>query len=134
MAEPQVTGTDVLRRAVHARIRSPHALTMMARDVGDLAVHTLENFAAGKTDLKVEALKALTKQLFPHAEFDETCNLLRSANKREARAFILPPRFDRKSTPYYLPVQAGPQIGPQPVIPVPTRPAATSRPGWASSW
>jgi hypothetical protein len=61
----ETTGTDILRRAVHARIRSPHALTMMAREIDGLATHALEDIAAGKADLKVETLKALTKLLFP---------------------------------------------------------------------
>ena len=134
MSEPTVTGTDVLRRTVHARNKSPHAICLIAREIDGVATHTLEDFAAGQADLGVEALKALTKVLYPNAEYDAGANLLRSANKQEATGFILPPRFDPKSSPYYFPVQAGPQIGPQPVIPVPAKPAATTRPGWASSW
>jgi hypothetical protein len=51
MTEPTVTGTDVLRRGVHVRIRTQHALTLMAREIVGIGAHTLEAFAAGSTEL-----------------------------------------------------------------------------------
>jgi hypothetical protein len=131
MTEPTVTGTDVLRRTVHARNKSPHAISLIAREVDGIGAGVLEDFAAGQADLGVEALKALTKVLYPNAEYDAEANLLRSANKQEAKGFSPPPKFDPTSSPYYFPVPAGPRPGPQPVNPEPVRPKATSRPGWA---
>jgi hypothetical protein len=128
MTEPS---TDVLRKAVHARIRTPHALTLLAREIEGIGTHTLENFAAGKVDLQVETMQALAKLIFPMAEFDAERNLLRPANKQEAKGYVLPPRFDATTSLYYFPVTTEPQIGPQPVNPEPARPKATTRPGWA---
>jgi hypothetical protein len=50
--------------------------------------HALESFAAGKADLQVETLQALAKLIFQMAEFDAERNLLRPANKQEAKGFI----------------------------------------------
>ena len=51
------------------------------REIDGVGASTLEDFAAGKADLSVEALKALTKVLYPHSEFDVESGMLRSANK-----------------------------------------------------
>jgi hypothetical protein len=132
MSEPAITGVDVLRKTVHARNRSPHALSLIAREVDGIGAATLEDFAAGKADLGVETLKALTKVLYPHSEYDEAANLLRSANKQQATSYVPPDKFDPASAPYCFRVTSGPQLGPQPVVP-PARekPKATTRPGWA---
>lgn len=101
--EPIVTGTDVLRKTVAARNKSPHSLTALAREIEGLATVTLEAFAAGKADLSVEMLQKLTVVLYPHAEFDPETGMLRSANKAEPASYNHPPRFDPKSHPFYQP-------------------------------
>jgi hypothetical protein len=137
MAEPTVTtGTDVLRQTVKARNRSPHALSLIASEIAGVGVSTLEDFAAGKIDLKVETLQALTRILYPHAEFDAERDLLCSANKQEAKPMCTayPARFDPKSSPHYMPFNPDqPRTAPQPVKAEPPKPKA-SRPGWASWW
>ena len=102
MTEPAITGTTVLRKTLHAWNRSPNAMARIASEVVGVGVSTLEAFAEGKADLSVEALKALTKVLYPHSEFDPELNLLRSANKQEAKPMCTayPERFDPKSSPH----------------------------------
>jgi len=127
MADQPVTGVDVLRLTVKARNRSPHAITLIAREIG-VAASTLENFVAGKVDLPVEKLKLLTKELHPGAEYDETLNLLRSANRAPPIPFGKPPPpFKPVAKTYKVGVLQNP--GPQPVNPVKSE-QPKSRPGW----
>jgi len=72
---------------VKARNRSPHALSLIAREI-DVGASMLEDFAAGRGNLSVEVLKALTKVLYD-AEFDPESGMLRSANKAEPAMFAL---------------------------------------------
>lgn len=133
MTEPAITGIDVLRKTLHARNRSPHALSLIASEIDGAGVATLEAFAAGKVDLSVEQLKALTRVLYPHSEYDEAANLLQSANKQPATSFVTPERFDPKSSPYYFPHDPTRSHAPRPVKPEPAKPKS-SRPGWAGGW
>ena len=52
------TGITILRKTLHARNGSPHALTLIASEVPGIGAGTLEAFAAGKADLSIEALQA----------------------------------------------------------------------------
>ena len=95
--EPPITcGVMVLRKTLHAWNRSPNAMALIASEIEGVGVSTLEAFAAGKADLSVEALKALTKVLYPHGEFDPESGILRSANRAEPKPAYtaLPPSVD----------------------------------------
>ena len=130
MDEPVVTGTDILRRTVHARNRSPHTLSLIVREIDGVGASTLEDFAAGKADLSVEALKALTKVLYPRSEFDVESGMLRSANKT---AISMPANYPPPlGDPTLWPTYRGPrQPGEQPsnVLP-PSPPPRKKRAGW----
>jgi hypothetical protein len=131
---PTITGTDVLRKCVKARNSKPRALKAIAREVEGLGTGTLEDFGNGKAELSVEKLQALTKVLFPHAEFDVATGLLTSSNKTPPRGYIAPPRFDPKSSPYYFKHDPNaPARAPQPVVPEKQK-VKTSRPGWLGGW
>jgi hypothetical protein len=135
MTEDTTTGVDVLRKTVHAR-NSPHALTLIAGEVPGVGVGTLEAFAAGKADLGVEASKALTRVLHPHAEFDPESGMLRPANRAEPKPLCsgYPPQRDPKSSPGHRPMPPGPHLpGPQPVTPQKPQ-AKTKRAGWLSGF
>jgi len=51
----------------------------------------------------MEILQKLTKVHYPHSELDPETKMLRSANRTPARGYVVPPRFDPKSSPYYFP-------------------------------
>jgi hypothetical protein len=127
------TGIDVLRRTLHARNRSPHALSLIAGEIPGAGVGTLEDFAAGKADLSVEALQALARILYD-AEYDPESGMLRSANKTPPQTMpntaTYLPKF-AKSAPYHPPSfdPNQPRAAPQPLKPEPLKPR-TPRPGW----
>lgn len=137
--EPVVTGIDVLRAATKSRGHKGGALKILARELNDVGVSigTLEDFGNAKADLSVAQLQALTKQLFPFAEYDPVSGMLCAANKAEPKPLCAagydatpldpetvtyPPRFNPKA----------PRPGPRLTVPVPQR--STSRPGWAGSF
>ncbi|MFH0300990.1 hypothetical protein AAFX91_27950 [Bradyrhizobium sp. 31Argb] len=126
------TGVDVLRRTVHARNRSPHALALIAREVEGVSTSMLEDFAAGKIDLGIAALQALTKELYPHAEFDVESGMLRSTNRSEPRSLgVRPEPFDPRTLPYYSPASPGAHLLP---LRQEKPPAKKPRPGWLGGW
>ncbi len=134
MTEPTVTGIDVLRQTVKARNRSPHALSLIAREVDGVSASALEDFAAGKADLSVEILKALTKVLYPGAEFDPDHNLLQTPSLPARPMGIKPPPYDPAKHPSYHPPPAGPHTrGTSGITGLPPSPQAgpPTRPGWA---
>lgn len=138
MAEPAaVTGIDVLRQTVKARNRSPHALSLIAREVDGASASALEDFAAGKIDLGVEILKSLTKILYPNAEFDPAANLLRPLSAPTRPMGITPPPYDpAKHSPHHPP-PVGPHTRATSGIATVTPAAPTKRvgtPGWANRW
>ena len=55
----------VLRQTVKARNKSPHALSLIAREVGTISAYALEVFAAVTVDLDVETLKFLAPFMHP---------------------------------------------------------------------
>jgi len=115
---------------VKARNRSPHALSLIAREI-DVGASMLEDFAAGRGNLSVEVLKALTKVLYD-AEFDPESGMLRSANKAEPAMLCVahPKQRHPKLSPGYRPMPPGPHLpGPQPVVPEKPQPKR-GRPGW----
>jgi hypothetical protein len=131
MTDKPVTGVDVLRQTVNARNKSPHALSLIAREVGSVSASTLEDFAAGKADLDVATLKALTPVLHPNAEYDAELNLLRSANKAEPIPLgITPPPYKPKPLNF---TPGLPPVGPRPVNPEKPKVKA-GRPGWLGGW
>ncbi len=136
MAEPTVTGVDVLRATVKARNRSPHAMSLIAREIDGVSASTLEDFAAGKADLSVATLKALTKLFYPNAEYDEELNLLRSLAKEAKPIGIKPPAYNpERHSPHHPP--AAPRTrGAATIASVKPAPPAkpTGRPGWAKGW
>jgi hypothetical protein len=107
MTEPAVTGTMVLRQTVRARNKSPHALSLIAREVG-ISASMLEDFAAGKIDLNVDALKALTKELYGNAEFDSELDLLRSIAPPATPMGVTPTPYDIDKHSRYHPPPIGP--------------------------
>jgi len=136
-----VTGIDVLRKTVHARNRSPHALGLLAREI-NIGASVLEAFAKGEANLDVATLQALTKVLFhQHAEYDPESGLLHSSNKEPRQPICgpgFPVRYDPEKAACYPPpfkrgaregVQPARQ-GPQPLTAEPPPPPKT-RPGWA---
>ena len=86
---PTETGVDVLRATLKVRNRTPNAVNRLM-DGGSTAndAHvgkvpgvnpaTLSAFLAGADNLSVGQLKALTKVLFPHSEYNEETGLLQS--------------------------------------------------------
>ncbi|BAL07777.1 MULTISPECIES: helix-turn-helix domain-containing protein [Bradyrhizobium] len=103
-----ITGTDVLRKTLKARNKSPNAMAVIASEIDGVGVSTLEDFSNGKAKLGVETLQALAKILFD-AEFDPTLNVLRSANKAQPITMgNAPPPFDPERHPSYHPAPAGP--------------------------
>ena len=69
---------DVVRTTVKARNKSPHAISLIAREIDGIGAGMLEAFAENKLDLGPDALKSLTKIVYQNAEFDPELNLLRS--------------------------------------------------------
>jgi len=126
-----VTGTDVLRATVKARSKSPHALALIAREIDGVGAGMLEDFAAGKVDLNIDALKALTKILYQNTEFDPDQNLLRSIAPPATLIGITPPPFDpARGSPYHPPFNLRATSGIKSTSPTPpARPL--KRPGWA---
>lgn len=130
MTEPAVTGTMVLRQTVKARNKSPHALSLIARELG-ISASTLEDFAAGTVDLDVETLKALTPVLHPFSEYDAELDLLRSANRAEPTPGGIPPSpYEATPKTYKVGMMQG--LGPQPALPLP--PTKPKRTGWLNRW
>ena len=86
-AEPEalVTGIDVLRLTVHARNKNPRALALIAGEIPNVSLGMLEDFAANRGDLNVEALQALTKALYQFAVFDVESGMLKSPRKGEPK-------------------------------------------------
>jgi len=103
MNEKPITATDVLRETVRARNRSPHALSLVARELDGVSTGVLEDFAAGKADPGVAVLKGLAKLFFPTAEFDETTNLMRSLAPEARPLGVRPPAYDIDRHPTYGP-------------------------------
>jgi hypothetical protein len=145
MTEEITTGVDVLRKTVHARNKSPHALRLIADEVPGVGAGTLEDFSRGKADLGIEALQALTKVLYPHAEYDVESGMLRSANKAEPQAMpdtaTYPPPYSPKTPEQKVFWRAmremeaikQPCAAPQPMKPEPPQPKR-GRPGWIGRW
>ena len=127
-------GRDVLRKTLHARNRSPHALALIASNVDGVGVSDLENVIAGKIELPVPALQQLAKELYPHSEYDPESGLMRSANRAEPTPLCTayPEPFDPKSAPYYFPVTAGSHIDRAPQLPK-SKPRP-KRQGWLGGW
>jgi len=131
MDEPTITGTDVLRWTVKARNKSPHALSLIVREIEGVGPGALEDFAVGKVDLGVEALQALTKILHPHAEFDVETGMLRSANK--APVISMPANYPPSiGDPTLLPTYQPPR--PYSGFNLPPSPKPKKRPGWLGGW
>lgn len=98
-----------------------------------VAASTLEDFTAGKTDLNLEVLKALTKLFHPNAEYDAQLDLLRSLTPPPRSMGITPPAYDPEKHSPYHPPPVGPWIrggGIKSVSPSPPA-APLTRPGWA---
>jgi len=132
-SDEPVTGVTVLRQTVANRNGRPHSLTAISREIDGVSTATLEAFGAGKADLSVDRLQALTKILYPHSEYDPESGMLRSSNREPSRPLYtadLGRPFDPKSSPTYTPVGPGPHLpGPQPVKPENVQ-KPKGRPGW----
>ena len=100
-------------------------LHAVARDVPNLGLDALQDFASNKAGLKPEILQALAKQMFDARLNDD--GLLEPLNKPEVKplcAANYPPFIDPKSHPYYTPPRVPGEFypPPRPVKPVPAKP------------
>jgi len=133
-AEPETTGTDILRAATRSRRHKGH-LGILARDL-HIWISDLEAFVDNGKPLPEPVLQELAREFF-NARLNEQ-GLLQSLNTAEVKPMCAsgyPPRMDPKSHPYYIPPRdpAAPLLAPQPVKPVPSKPTGP-RPGWADGW
>ena len=124
-APPAVTGVDVLRRTLYARL-AKGALAQIASNISGVGIAALEDFARGHGQLSPAILSLLAKELFGnHVELSET-GMLRSANREEPTPFAtaIPPQWDPSAHP---PVPLTASTNGKPPKPVPPR---QPRPGW----
>ena len=133
---PEPAGVTALRRKVIACASKPSVLHAVARDVPNLGLDVLQDFASNKAGLKPEILQALAKQMFDARLNDD--GLLEPLNKPDIKPMCAsgyPPFVDPKSHPFYTPpLERGAYYpAPQPVKPVPVKPKGR-RPGWADGW
>jgi hypothetical protein len=133
---PEPAGVTALRRKVIACASKPSVLHAVARDVPNLGIDALQDFASNKAGLKPEILQALAKQMFDARLNDD--GLLEPLNKPEIKPMCAsgsPPFVDPKSHPFYTPPRdpGAPLLAPQPVKPE-TPKVKTSRPGWLGGW
>ena len=131
-AEPEITGTIILRRSAKAWCSKPGGSQAIANAVEDLGISALETFAAGRADLPAEMLQKLTKVLHPHAEYDVASGMLQA---------VAPPAqpLGLRTEPYqpgpvgsgYPPVidRAAPPRGLKSATSEPVKPHGP-RPGW----
>jgi hypothetical protein len=120
-----VTGTDVLRGALYARLHKG-ALPLLARDL-NVGIARLEDFARGQGKLPPEILASLAKEFF-NADYNSAADRLQSVTKQPPQLMgIAPEPFDPKAHP-----PAGRNFGGHspysPVKSVPTQ--KQKRPGW----
>jgi hypothetical protein len=91
MSEPEITGTEAIRRRVHARWRKVH-LSRTALDIG-VALPDLEAFAKGeKSRLPEAAMHTLTKEMNPNGsvKFDAASDRLIDTNTTATSMGIVP--------------------------------------------
>jgi hypothetical protein len=126
--EPVVTGIDILRKTVKARNKSPHSLTLLAREIEGVGAGQLEAFAEGKADLSVEALQKVAKLLYQSAEYDVASGMLISV-KAPTRSLCAayPPTYQPPPDAYDLVA-----VAKRPLLTLPpaSPPKKLSRPGW----
>ena len=129
ITEPVQTGTDAIREAL--RVRRKTNLVALARDHG-LSAAARDAFIDGRRSLPAETLRAITKDLWPHLEFDAQADRLRPAVREPAKPQGVLPVFSI-TPPVY---RAGPaqQAGPQPVKERPRDAKPKTRPGWLGGW
>jgi hypothetical protein len=126
-AEPETSGTDLLRDATRSRRHKVH-LGILARDL-HISISDLEAFVDNGKPLPEPVLQALAREFF-NAELTEA-DKLSSVNKAEPRLFGIPsPPFDPNAVTY--PPRTDPKasrinINPGPPI---TMPWSSKRPGW----
>jgi hypothetical protein len=122
------TGTDLIRSAL--RIRNvKQNLARVARD-HEVALILLDAFIAGRATLPVPILQSLTRELFPHAEFDPSTDRLRPALQEPPRLMGIPPTFTIPLPKY--------QLGAVQCAHRPENEAAPAKPkkraGWLGGW
>ena len=120
----------MLRAVASARVKKIDAYADLARDLG-ITADDFRDFAAGRNDLTEPQLKAMAKEFFD-AEFDATCNRLRSKHAKAPTTFAsaIPGPLqldwlDVTKLPFFKPA---PLQSPGPGL---TKPWDGSRPGWA---
>src|SRR5262245_48885640 len=122
-----VTGTDVIRSALQARMRKIN-ISGIARELG-ISVSELESFAAGTLKRDVVVMNALAPELFQgNAQINPATDLLEPAVKDPPRPLGIRPEPVLPSKKVWPVGQPPP--GPQPVKPSPPV-KKTARPGWA---
>ena len=131
-AEPETTGTDILRAATRSRRHKGH-LGILARDL-HIWISDLEAFVDSGNPLPPEKLQLLALEFF-NASLDVETDRLRSLKTAEPKplcAANYPSKFDPKTSPYSPPPLNHDAVlarMPRPVKPEPAKPKAT-RPGW----
>lgn len=121
-----VTGTDVLRSALRARIKHGHAAPL-ARDL-NIGTASLDEFAHGKAKLPDTVMTALAKEFFgPNCWFDRELNLLVRAKQAVKPMHRIEPPPVRRAPPPPGPVAWRPT---RPLTPQPVQTKRTA-PGWA---
>jgi hypothetical protein len=129
MTEPEITGAQVLRDALHARAIKSHYLSLVARDY-NIALAALEDFVRLGSKLPPEVLNRLARDLFgDNASYDPQRDLLVRTTAEARPLGNRPPSIDEMDLE--LPTFTG---GPAPVRPrhaaLPGTPQRR-RPGWA---
>jgi hypothetical protein len=129
-AEPEVTGIDVLRKTLAARM-SQGALALIASNIPGTGVSALEDWVRGGKTPPPAVLSLLAKELYGgHVELSET-GMLRSANKQAPVSMgIQPPQWNSAEHPP-VPINRGGHAPFAPVKGVPPQSARPKRPGWA---
>jgi hypothetical protein len=125
---PAVTGTDILRRGLYARL-AKGALARIARDL-TVGIERLEAFARNQGELPPEVKQQLAREFF-NADFDPELDRLRPQPQPEPVAItVRPPSFSEMGITV-------PKIERNPIAHLgrknakPTPPARPQRPGWA---
>jgi hypothetical protein len=137
VAEKPVTGVDVLRTTVAARVKAPGNLSVLARNVG-CGPQDLEAFATGR-ELALPILNNLARELFSARLGGD--GMLAKESPAATSIGVPRERFDPDKVPehqkhlvyHHKPFTLA-DVSPRDLTPKPARPAGpVTRPGWSGT-